>query len=496
MKVSVFYSALVLLFTFSLVSFSDEVEIYKNALIVKQEVNSNIILVPVEATEILTSEPILVLERYQTNIVKSEEDLKKYSKITNEIEKLVDSIFSKNLELQNILQMISFSLEVSKNLKDLDKALESHKKLLSQKSSVIIELATLSNRLLSLKKESNEIFNRIKNNSMDMYVYFLKENLKGTISFVLPCKTSIFHEFNVDTKVISSFVYIDLNSKFEISSSKTKISTISLTPQIVDTTLPRIFGKVSEKVYGAKIAETSIKKKSFVPEDIIPSEYEKMEEPKVEEIPSDVNITFVLNEPVTIKDDSKVKIIEFPVESITEVLAIPKKLNKGIVVFSISNTSKYSILPGDIEIVDKSGRTKGLKITQVIPPNGIFKTHGISSEVVTVTKILTKSFTESPKFFKKSYRETKEYKITVKNNSKLSQKVNLIELIPIPADDRIKIDFSMNALAKNEEIEKVKKEGKVEILLELKPNEEKEVVYSYSVEYPEDLYYYEYESYY
>jgi len=121
------------------------------------------------------------------------------------------------------------------------------------------------------------------------------------------------------------------------------------------------------------------------------------------------------------------------------------------------------------------GNEVGKIMTSYIKRGDFWSIYFGENQNIKVKKTLLRRFNES-EFFTNNKKNTQIWLYKIKNTSNISQKIDLIERLPISQDENIEVKPLFDT--KNA---KINKKGKVIWRFSLKPNEEKTIKYGYTV---------------
>ncbi|MGC8964989.1 MAG: hypothetical protein ACP5KI_06465, partial [Brevinematia bacterium] len=282
-------------------------------------------------------------------------------------------------------------------------------------------------------------------------------------------------------------VIIHLPEKVFINANKITITTFDYSPKIQSIELPKLIGYISEGIFLKSYKKTT---KSQEYEES-PLEYglKENEENVPQEESSPVGIFWEINKELKLKNETEIDILDIKVMVNKKYYVIPSKIPNGIMVLSISNVSDLSILPGEIELNIGKQLIGNLSINKVIPKNGEYQTDGIAINEIIVKRDIEERI-ENPKFLGTNKRIIRTYKNIIQNNLN-NIEITILERVPIPYDDRIKIGIEKILPAPNTKSEEILKSGTLQISTYLEKGKVLENIVSYWVEYPANLIYYE-----
>lgn len=185
---------------------------------------------------------------------------------------------------------------------------------------------------------------------------------------------------------------------------------------------------------------------------------------------------------------SKVFIMEAEMPTEFEYSAVPSLSDFVYLTCETQNTTDYPFLLGEIHIYVNQIFVGKSRMKQFTSANEKFKLSLGIDENVKVKKERIDYFRDEKGLFSKNITVRNQFKITLTNNKKTTERFVIKDNMPIAMDDKIKvkltkIDFE-NELTKNEGFEK---KGFLEWKFELESQENKNISYEFIVEYPNDV---------
>jgi hypothetical protein len=476
-------------FSFALTSFF----IYKDLAVFESEVTNEKILIPLSAYDIkVFPESILIIDENETNYCVDKELNVKYISTSNEIVSLNNKISSILNELSIYSNKMNIFLEISKSAqtpKDINFILSNIEAIQREMISMKTKLEEISKDLQTKLKE----FERLEQKVKDKTFYFKELTFSGRpqkISYKIYANWLLKYSINANENSVNLNVKVNLPRGTLIKVNDITITTLEYTPEIVNPNLPKIIAYLREKekfTLYPKVLKSYAKTKIEEEEEI----YEGKEElPQPKEIPS-YNITWNIKGNFIITNSQDLELSKLNISVSRKFFAIPSKYKSGILVIEISNTSPITLLPGEIELNIDNKTTKGLFLGETLPQNGIFRTEGIPIQEIIVKKETLQDRTENPGLFGGNIKNIKTFKNKVKNSTSKEVTIQILERIPIPSDNRININITSITPKPDQEINSIKTNSVFSWTANLKPGEEKEFTYSYTIEYPKDLIYHE-----
>ena len=202
----------------------------------------------------------------------------------------------------------------------------------------------------------------------------------------------------------------------------------------------------------------------------------------VEKQIGETTITFDIAIPYSVASDGKVQTIEIqrttsPAEY--KYVTVPKMSPLAYLTGSISDWEKQSLMSGEATLYFENtfvGKSY-LNVTQLT--DTLTLSLGNDNSIL-VKREKRKDFT-SKKIFGSNKTETYSYLITIKNNKANSIKITLNDQIPISSNSGITVDaVELSGGKFNSQT------GEIKWDLDIKPQETKQIVLTYSVKYPKD----------
>ena len=149
----------------------------------------------------------------------------------------------------------------------------------------------------------------------------------------------------------------------------------------------------------------------------------------------------------------------------------------------VKNTTEYPLISGDINVFFGNSFVGSSALATVVPSEKFNVSLGVDPGIK-VTRQKVKDLTEGSKKIKRTYA----YKITIKNLKKDAAVITISEQYPVSKNDKIKVklvspDFDDE---KEEYGIKQKPNGIIEWKMKLSPQESKDMMLEYQVEYPND----------
>lgn len=191
---------------------------------------------------------------------------------------------------------------------------------------------------------------------------------------------------------------------------------------------------------------------------------------------------FAVEAKQTINSDNKLNTITFKETSLIstfEYQSIPKLSKHAYLVGKVSDWSKADLMDGESNIyLENSFVGKSAVNTQQYSDT-LDISFGVDNNIM-VNREKIKDFSES-QFIGSNKKETYAWKLTVKNNKSYPVRMKLWDQVPISSTKEIQVEaLELSGGTMNSNT------GKVKWILDLKPNETRQIILKYSVKYPED----------
>jgi hypothetical protein len=470
--------------------------VYRDLAVVESETTNEKVLIPKESYDLeIFPKGITVIEENETNYCIDKDLFSKYLSLSNEISTI-------NNEISQIFDEISIYSNKMLILIEMAKSVQSSKDIdtyFNKSESIQKEIIVRENKINDLRKEVAEKIKEIEKITPKIksltfsYRELILSGKPQKISYKINGQWSLKYVININENTARLKVKLKLPKETSIGANEVFITTSQYTPEIVNTELLKLYGYLREKETILKYSPKGVVKSlQESPSEEIPEE--EPESPQFEEIPSSYNITWNIKGNFSITNQYELLLDKLNISTSKNYLAIPSKYKNGLLVLEISNTSPLTLLPGEIEINLDKETSKGLYLKEALPQNGVFRTDGIVVEELTAKKELLQDRIENPGILGGNVKNLKSFKNIIKNSTSEEITLQVLERLPIASDNRININITQISPKPNEEMNSIKTNSIFSWTIKLKPNEEKELIYSYSVEYPKNLIYYEEET--
>ncbi|MCB9345450.1 MAG: DUF4139 domain-containing protein [Lewinellaceae bacterium] len=178
--------------------------------------------------------------------------------------------------------------------------------------------------------------------------------------------------------------------------------------------------------------------------------------------------------------DNIVTVDEQEIPADYEYHAVPKLEQAVFLLAKITDYGKYNLLPGSANIFYLDtyiGQT-------LVNPNTVSDTLLLSlgrDEQITIKRMQPKDFTGRKRVFNSTVKETYTYEIVIKNNKSLPVNIEILDQIPVSRKKDITVELEeAGGAIHNEDY------GKLKWQLEIPPNQNKRLRFTYSIRYPKD----------
>ncbi len=163
----------------------------------------------------------------------------------------------------------------------------------------------------------------------------------------------------------------------------------------------------------------------------------------------------------------------------TEYVSIPKLSSLAYLKSEITNPTNYPFLPGKANVYMGADFTGASYIENTAPKEKLDLFFGID-EGIKVKREELKKHKEGGIIGKN--RMTYRYKIELENFKKGPETITVLERLPLPEDEEIKVKLLESS---PEPVEKTE-QGIIKWVMTVNPGEKKEITFEFSVEYPKD----------
>ncbi len=202
----------------------------------------------------------------------------------------------------------------------------------------------------------------------------------------------------------------------------------------------------------------------------------------VEKQIGETSITFDISTPYTIPSDGKIQTVE--IQRITapadyKYVTLPKLTQLAYLTANITDWAKLSLQSGEATLYFENSFVGKSYLNVKQLTDTLTVSLGTDNSIL-VKREKRKDFT-SKKVIGSNKTETYSFLITIRNNKTNSVKITLNDQIPISSNSGISVEaIELSAGKHNQQT------GEIKWDLELKPQETKQIVLTYSVKYPKD----------
>ncbi|MBR4214343.1 MAG: DUF4139 domain-containing protein, partial [Bacteroidales bacterium] len=158
-------------------------------------------------------------------------------------------------------------------------------------------------------------------------------------------------------------------------------------------------------------------------------------------------------------------------------ISFPRQSTDAYLLADLTNFSQYPILKGSAYVYLDNAYQGECEIAPDFAADTLSITIGRDKDIA-INRQAVKEFT-SKKFIGSTIKVTKCYEITIKNNKRSAENVEVVDQYPLPKYSDIKVELTDNGGAKVDT-----EKGKLSWMLKLEPQEKKVLRFSYEVKYP------------
>jgi uncharacterized protein (TIGR02231 family) len=178
----------------------------------------------------------------------------------------------------------------------------------------------------------------------------------------------------------------------------------------------------------------------------------------------------------------KVPITSVRLADSPEYLAIPKQLAAAFLTAKVTNSSDFPLLAGTMNVFLDDTFVAASSLRTVMPGEKFDLALGVD-DAIAIKRKLNNRFTEDTGLISKGQRVTYDCTLTVQNNKRTSERVVLLDQVPVSRNEKIVVKM----LAPDFADVKPEADGTLKWTLDLKPGEKRELSLKFSVEHPADL---------
>ena len=197
----------------------------------------------------------------------------------------------------------------------------------------------------------------------------------------------------------------------------------------------------------------------------------------LERVEKQTSVNFSIQKPYTVKSNNKVTTVEltqYKIKADYEYLSVPKVSRNVYLLSYIKDWEKYNLLSGEANIF-LEGTAVGKTLLDTGYANDTLQISLGVDKGVSVKRELKKEYS-GKKFIGTKQTDTREWRITVKNNKNQRIKIKLLDQVPVSVSDDIQVEIEKLSKGKlNDETGEVKWE------FDLPAGDKKELILKYSV---------------
>ena len=193
-----------------------------------------------------------------------------------------------------------------------------------------------------------------------------------------------------------------------------------------------------------------------------------------------ISTEFKIDLPYTIPSDDKVYdvlMLTYHIDANYRCISFPRQSTDAYLLADLTNFSQYPILKGSAYVYLDNAYQGECEIAPDFAADTLSITIGRDKDIA-INRQAVKEFT-SKKFIGSTIKVTKCYEITIKNNKRSAENVEVVDQYPLPKYSDIKVELTDNGGAKVDT-----EKGKLTWMLKLEPQEKKVLRFSYEVKYP------------
>lgn len=494
MKRIILFFLLVNTFSFAGVAF-----IYKDVTLIEENISNEIkVLVPFDAREVTFSKDVNIVAKYETNIYKEtiKDYVKEFEELTNKLEKLKNERKEVEKSLNNsnrkidMLEKLIINFPHNQSIKGVETVIEKYYKNFDNELKMANRLRTEIDEI-DLKIKDIEIsIQRLKKfideNIVKYYVYIFETPFNGILKYKIHPSWNIVYMLNKEDNRLDMNMEFKHSKNLEISVDKIVLINYNNVSQNLDKSLKPLRSYLAEKYVRSKLMKSSSPK--VMAESLDSSEDNNF----VQSIESDVGFIFEVNKKVKLTEKLVLPLItNLVIFTKVNYFAIPLKSSWGYYSMTISNITSIPLIAGRLNLYSKNESIL-FNITNTIVENGSYDLSGVEVKEIEATRSIVENFTDMPDLLRNTIINKKTIEVKLKNRLGKSIELTLLDRIPLPSEDRIKLkDVKITDKNENEVKNILAKDGIIEWRINLKPKEEKKIYISYRVEYPKEFNIYE-----
>jgi uncharacterized protein (TIGR02231 family) len=178
----------------------------------------------------------------------------------------------------------------------------------------------------------------------------------------------------------------------------------------------------------------------------------------------------------------KVPVTSISLAAPPEYVTAPKRQAAAFLTSKVSNTSEFPLLAGTMNVFLDGTFVATSGIRTVMPAEKFDLALGVD-EGISIKHRRVQKFTEDTGITSSGKRITYEYLITVQNNKKTSEKIQVTDQVPLSKNEKIVVKL----FAPDAREVKPTDEGTLKWTLDLKPGEKRELTVKFTISHPGDI---------
>jgi hypothetical protein len=193
-------------------------------------------------------------------------------------------------------------------------------------------------------------------------------------------------------------------------------------------------------------------------------------------------VTYKIEDKYSLETDGKtttIRIKDFSVPALYDYYSAPKIDASAFLTAKILNWQEYDLQPGEVNLYFE-GTFLGKTYIDLTDASDTLSISLGKDNNIRVRRKLVKEYS-SKKFIGSNQTESKQYEIAIRNTKKVPVTIKVEDQVPVSVNKEIDVE---NINAANAELDK--STGIITWIIELKPGQEKQLSFTYSVKYPKD----------
>jgi uncharacterized protein (TIGR02231 family) len=195
--------------------------------------------------------------------------------------------------------------------------------------------------------------------------------------------------------------------------------------------------------------------------------------------------TFKLAAPASVPSDNspqKVPVTTGKLAATPEYMTVPKRLAAAFLNAKVVNSSEFPLLAGAMNVFLEGTFVATSALRTVMPGEKFDLALGVDEGIAVKHKRVNR-FAEDTGLTNSGKRVTYEFLITIQNNKRTAEKVQVQDQVPLSRHEKIVV----KQLAPDPKETKPDNEGTLKWTLDLKPGEKRELTVKFSVDHPNDV---------